>query len=111
MDEKINYKEVGNKIRIEREKFNLTRERFSEIVELSPVYIGQIERGERKMSLDTLVKVAKSLHLPLDYLIYGEKSINDKKIDLYSILERCSDKELKVIEDVLKAILPHIANV
>ena len=63
------------------------------------------------MSLDTLVKVAKSLHLPLDYLIYGEKSINDKMIDLYSILERCSDKELKVIEDVLKAILPHIANV
>ncbi len=45
---KLNYKEVGKKIRYERESLGLTRERFAEYLNLSTNFVGQIERGEKK---------------------------------------------------------------
>ncbi len=44
----LDLRAIGNKIRLEREMLNLSREKLAEITELSPFYIGQIERGERK---------------------------------------------------------------
>ena len=40
----INLEEIGLRIRKEREKLGLTREKFAELIGLSPYYIGQIER-------------------------------------------------------------------
>ena len=57
MEKNINYREIGDKIRIEREKFGISREKFSELLNLSPFFVGQIERGERKMSISTLINI------------------------------------------------------
>lgn len=46
MKKRINYKEIGDKIRIEREKFHISREKFAELLNLSPSFIGQIEKEE-----------------------------------------------------------------
>ena len=73
----VNNQAIGERIRDEREKLRLTREEFAEMLELSPLYIGQLERGERQMSLNTLVKVSDYLHIPTDYLIYGKTPEND----------------------------------
>ena len=35
----------------------MTREKFSEAVDVSDVFLGQIERGERAISLKTLKKI------------------------------------------------------
>ncbi|MEK6263823.1 MAG: helix-turn-helix domain-containing protein [Clostridium sp.] len=59
MQKEINYEEIGNRIRIERENFDMTREKLSELVNLSPYFLGQIERGERKMSINTLIKISE----------------------------------------------------
>ncbi|HBC95581.1 MAG TPA: XRE family transcriptional regulator [Clostridium sp.] len=123
----INRQEMGIRIREKREKLDLTREKFAEIVDLSPLYIGQLERGERQMSLTALVKVANSLCVTTDYLIYGKgkcknnenftkeefkeytSTANKKKRSiLHSLLETCSSKELNLIESMVKLILPYI---
>lgn len=123
----INKQEMGIRIRENREKLDLTREKFAEIVDLSALYIGQLERGERQMSLTALVKIANSLCVTTDYLIYGKdkcknneniikeefKEYNlaaDKKSSsvLHNLLETCSPKELNLIESMVKLILPYI---
>ena len=128
----LNFKEIGRRIRLERERLNLTREKFAEIVELSPFYIGQIERGDRKMSLDTLVKFANTFHVSVDYLLYGSNLHNEniklEKIftvletmdnnyntvldrdleELMIILSRCSKEEINLIKEMVKLILPYI---
>lgn len=123
----INKQEMGIRIREKREKLDLTRERFAEIVDLSPLYIGQLERGERQMSLTALVKIANSLCVTTDYLIYGKgkcrnnenfikeefkeytSAVNKKKSNiLHNLLEVCSSKELNLIESMVKLILPYI---
>ncbi|MGK0468795.1 MAG: transcriptional regulator with XRE-family HTH domain, partial [Clostridium sp.] len=40
LQKEINYEEIGNRIRIERENFDMTREKLSELVNLSPYFLG-----------------------------------------------------------------------
>lgn len=102
---------IGERIRDEREKLRLTREEFAEMLELSPLYIGQLERGERQMSLNTLVKVSDYLHIPTDYLIYGKTPENDiEKSRINTLLNKCSKNELSLIENMIKLILSHREN-
>jgi transcriptional regulator with XRE-family HTH domain len=128
----LNFTDIGARIRLEREKLDLTREKLAEIVGLSPFYIGQIERGDRKMSVETLFKIADTLHVSIDYLlnnsnIYSERVeiekhffvlessnkdydsiIDDELKELLSILSRCSKEEINLIKDITKLIIPHI---
>jgi len=109
MERRINYREIGDKIRIEREKFGISREKFAELLNLSPFFVGQIERGERKMSISTLINVSECLHISIDYLIFGEIFTYQEHNSLQALINKCSAKEAKVIEEITKTILPHIA--
>ncbi len=106
----MNYVEIGKRIKCERKKLKITREKFAEILNLSINYLGQIERGEKKFSAETIVKIADSLHVSLDYLIRGEvSSSNPEQLNrIGDILVRCSKSELAMITDVIMAIVPHL---
>ena len=51
----MEHQALGKRIREERLKLNLTQEKLAEDVNLSTAYIGQIERGERSLTLDNLI--------------------------------------------------------
>jgi transcriptional regulator with XRE-family HTH domain len=106
----VNYHKLGQRIRDERVRFKMTQEQLAEVLGLSSIFIGQIERAERKMSIDTLIKISDCLHVSLDYLIRGGDSIKDEAevSELIGLIGRCSNKELRLIEDIVKAALPHI---
>ncbi|MGH4050033.1 MAG: helix-turn-helix domain-containing protein [Clostridium sp.] len=108
MQNEINYVKIGNRIRIEREKFDMTRENLSEILNISTYFLGQIERGERKMSINTLINLSECLHISIDYLFFGDVTINTNNDVLHSLIDKCSEKEIKVIEGLIKLILPHL---
>ncbi len=108
MQNEIDYVKIGNRIRIEREKFDMTRENLSEILNISPYFLGQIERGERKMSINTLINLSECLHISIDYLFFDELNINTNNDVLHSLINKCSEKEIKVIEGLIKLILPHL---
>ena len=64
---------IGNRIRLAREEIGFSRESLSELADITPYYLGQIERGERNMSVKTLIKISSGLKVSLDYLVYGKK--------------------------------------
>ena len=105
----IDYVKIGTQIRLEREKFGMTRENFSEILDLSSYFLGQIERGERKMSVDTLVNVCECLHISMDSLFFEQIDINTNNNVLHSLIDKCSIKEINVVEALIKLILPHLS--
>ena len=78
----INYVEVGKRIKSEREKNNLTRDSLAERLEISSTYLSQLERAERNGSLSVICKIASVLNISLDYLIYGNDSIEVSKEDI-----------------------------
>lgn len=67
----LNYKEIGKRVKIKRKEANLTQEKLSEIIDVSPSYISEIERGSSICSLVTLTNIADTLNASLDYLVLG----------------------------------------
>lgn len=65
----MEHQALGKRIREERLKLNLTQERLAEDVNLSTAYIGQVERGERSLTLENLIAVTKRLGVTVDYLL------------------------------------------
>lgn len=49
------------KVRTRRFKLNLTQEELAERADLHATYVGSVERGERNISLDNIVCLAKGL--------------------------------------------------
>ncbi|MZK49039.1 helix-turn-helix domain-containing protein [Clostridium beijerinckii] len=108
MNDSINRKSFGNRIKTGREQMGLTRDEFAEMINLSTSFFTQIERGEKLMSVQTLVKIAIKLNLSLDYLIWGDSSIDVNKDSLISDINNASKRELKVINDIFNAVLPNL---
>lgn len=125
---KIDKRSIGQRIRNERESLALSREEFAEMVDLSSYYVGQLERGERQMSLTALVKIANCLHISLDYLVFGvspkdtcyireisnsyevENLNKYKEKDINYLINKCSPKELELFKKLIKTILPYLGN-
>ncbi len=93
--DKIDYKEMGKRIKQKRKELNLTQEKLSEILEISPTYISEIERGTGISSLATITKIANVLNLDLDYLILGISNTNIDKT-FSNLLERIPKKDQKL---------------
>lgn len=76
----MDYKRLGDRIREERLKLNLTQAKLAEAVDISDTYMGAIERGERSLTLDTLVRLANRLGVTVDYLLSDSVANNDANI-------------------------------
>lgn len=59
----------GQTLRAERTAQNLTQQQLAFEAQLSLTYIGEIERGERMISLDTLFRIAGALKLSASALV------------------------------------------
>ena len=54
----------GERVREERTKRGLSQEQLAELAGVHRTYIGMIERAEKNITLESIVKVAKALDLP-----------------------------------------------
>ena len=75
--------DIGERLRGIRENMNMTREKFSEKIDITDSFLGQIERGERALSAKTVKTVVKYTGVSADYLLFGKDSNNEtiKKIN------------------------------
>ena len=76
----MDYKRLGKRIREERIKLNLTQAQLAEAIDISDAYMGAIERGERSLTLDTLVKLVNRLGVTVDYMLSDFVSDNNSNI-------------------------------
>lgn len=65
-------KKIGSRIRLRREAMGYTREQLAEWMDISYMFLCQIEQGRRGISLITLQHFCKILHITADYIIFGE---------------------------------------
>lgn len=54
----------GQRVLYYRKKKGLSQEKLAELCDLHPTYIGQLERGEKNASLETIMSVCRGLELP-----------------------------------------------
>lgn len=65
----MDYVLLGNNIRKYRKLRGYTQEKLSELVNISSVFMSQIENATRKPSIDTVVKIASTLNISIDLLV------------------------------------------
>ena len=83
--------DIGERLRGVRENMRMTREQFSEKIDITDSFLGQIERGERSLSVKTLKKVVKYTGISADYLLFGNQSNNDTIQKINNILTVSSE--------------------
>ena len=65
----VNYLAMGNRMKIKRRAKKMSQEEIAKAVQISMSFYGNIERGRRIPSIDTLVAIANTLGVGLDYLL------------------------------------------
>ena len=106
----MDYVRLGQRIREERLKLGLTQARLAEDTDISEAYAGQIERGERNLALDTLVRLANRLGVSVDYLLKDSIADSDDNIlnQFRRLVESRSMEHKQLVIDVVKTILAHL---
>ena len=107
--ENLNYIEIGNRIKVKRKEMKLTQEKLSEIIDVSPSYVSEIERGCSICSLSTITKIAQTLDMSLDYLIFGMR-LNNSNMIFSEILKTIPEKNHALYFSLCKNISETLKN-
>lgn len=88
---------LGPMVKERRRKQKTTQEELAEYVEVTPGFIGQIERGEALPSLDTLQRIIKHLHLDPNELFLDDPRSDPNYSELISIIVQMSPRQRKFL--------------
>lgn len=101
---------LGIRVKNARNGMGMTIEKLAEKSHRTENFIQRIESGKKSCSIHTLYQFMKVLGVSADDLLVGEKvkikKYKDREI-IENILNNCSEKQLKIIKDVLVAICPN----
>lgn len=97
----VDYSLLGKRIREERLRLNLTQEKLAEDIGISTAYLGQVERGERSVTLDKLIPLASRLGVTIDFLLSDYITSVDDDINLNRLKQlfqgkTAAEKELAI---------------
>lgn len=112
----FNQKEIGKRIRDERLKNKLTIEKLCELLDVSPSFIGLVERGTSGISIEKLCRLSEIFHVSIDYLIKGTQDNcdtfpkqNNSALDaLNAYLYNSTEDEILFILSLIKFIKPRV---
>lgn len=97
--------EIGSRIKAQRKKNNLSQEKLAELSGLNTSYIGQIERGDKNPSIETIYKIAKSLKIDIstlfENLMIADAQNNQYPQAVYSMMLECSEEKCKKIFEIV----------
>jgi len=75
----VDYEKMGKRIKYKRQGKNMNQEEIARQVQISPSYYGNIERGNRVPSVDTLVAIANALEVGTDFLLADSLTIANRQ--------------------------------
>ena len=105
----LDYKAVGKRIRQERLKCNETQQSLAELIDMSTAFVGCIETGKRKMSLDTFVRIVHALGVPSDQLLVDclDSNFSVCNNEFSYLMEGLDNKDRELIIEIVKCIKEH----
>ncbi len=104
-------KAIGENIREARIKKDMSIDELSELLELSPGFVGLIERGQRGATAYTLYKLSEIFQTKIDNFFSGssqpvslkeENPVNVKREKVQTILYGLNTAELDFVIDMIK---------
>jgi len=101
-------KMVGERIRHFRKEKGLSQEDLASLANLHATYIGQLERGEKNPTLNSMLKIADALGISLEQLFQAMEMNNESKdytlIKIITFLQTKSVEEQKFVLKFLQML-------
>ena len=94
MEKRLDYKKIGGKVKKIRQQKKITREKLSEMIGISAMYLGQLERGERRGGINNYIQISNALNISLDYLF----------LDELNTVEVVNNQVFQKLQEALKAL-------
>ena len=89
----MDYIALGKRLRSVRRSKGITQAELAKAIGRSTAFVGHIERGSRKMSLETMAEIVEALDCSADYLL-GHTSLQQRH-----------DAQAREILDLMKSIV------
>ena len=98
-------KKLGERIRELRKSAGITQEELGEKAELNYKFIGELERGQVNVSLDSIVKIAEALGVKIGDICSKEKiPVQKILVREKSPLSKLSPQDLNLIKKALRLL-------
>jgi transcriptional regulator with XRE-family HTH domain len=98
----------GKRIRTLRKAAKMTQEKAAEEAGLKPKYLGQIERGEKRPSLDAILALAKALQVSPASFFHFDREESDERVlrrKIEVLLHNSSSQQLQQAYRMLRTLL------
>ena len=102
--------QIGTRIRTYRKLARLTQEQLAERADLSPHFLGFVERGQANPSLDSLVRIASALGVQLDELFRFPKEetqeVRERLQEIHRLLKHRTPQEVRMVKHIIELLPP-----
>ena len=96
--------QIGNRVKRAREKSGLTQEIFAELIDRTPQFVSDLERGVSGISIETLQTICEKLCISSDSILFSGRAENDVS-ELIAKLRRMPRRQFQALEQVVNALL------
>ena len=106
MNNFLDFKKIGSRIQDYRIKNNLTQTELADIIGTNQKHLSRIEGGYHRSSFDTIVAIARALHISVDALIADFNDSSDEstiKLIIDDIREM-NPKQLEMLRENISTI-------
>lgn len=95
---------IGQRIRNYRTQKGLSQEKLAELAGCHPTYIGQLERGEKNATLESIEKIASAMDISLSELFdkLGKSGGNNIAAKCYDLVASKNEAEQKQLYKMLQ---------
>ncbi len=103
----MDYVDMGKRVRKQRQLIGLTQQELAERIGVSTSFVGHVERGTRKASLETLVALSNALGVGVDYLLAGSLQSSPDEENPSGAMD--PNRRL-VIREILSTLQEHLSD-
>ena len=103
----MDYVDMGKRVRKQRQLIGLTQQELAERIGVSTSFVGHVERGTRKASLETLVALSNALGVGVDYLLAGSLQSSPDEENPSGAID--PNRRL-VIREILSTLQEHLSD-
>ena len=103
-------KTIGLRLRARREELGYSQEKVSELADMHPTYIGQLERGEKNATIETVERICVALDYPMDrlfeHIVYFDRESSTAN-KCFALIEMQPQKDQEYLYQLLRKIIEY----
>ena len=103
-------KDLGLRLRDLRIEADYTQEELAERADMSTVYLGEVERGQKVIGVDKFINIVKALGVSADYVLCNELPTGEPYVfdEITEKFKKLNPKQRKTAIDILDGYIKNL---